>query len=71
YIARAYGALSLSARDKKELPEKLAQLLRHPGLGILEIEIPAEYNVYPMVLGGQGLDEMVSSVPGACSKGGD
>lgn len=71
YIARAYGALSLSARDKKELPEKLEQLLRHPGLGILEIEIPAEYNVYPMVLGGQGLDEMVSSVPGACSKGGD
>lgn len=62
YIARAYGALSLSVRKQEELPGKLQEFLRHPGLAIMEIELSAEYNVYPMVLAGQGLDEMVSQV---------
>lgn len=62
YIARAYGALGLCVQKKAELSEKLAQLMRHPGLAVLEIVFAAEHNVYPMVLAGKGLDEMVSEV---------
>ena len=62
YIARAYGALSLCVQKKEELPEKMAQFIRHPGLAVLEIVLAAEHNVYPMVLAGKGLDEMVSEV---------
>ncbi|MGI6606880.1 MAG: biosynthetic-type acetolactate synthase large subunit [Peptococcia bacterium] len=60
YIARAYGALGLVVQKKEELAEKMAEFMRHPGLAILEVELSSEYNVYPMVLAGKGLDEMVS-----------
>lgn len=62
YIARAYGALSLAVRKKEELLERMQEFIRHPGLAIMEIELSAEDNVYPMVLAGKGLDEMVSQV---------
>jgi len=66
YIARAYGALGLVVKQKEELVEKMAEFMRHPGLAILEVELSNEYNVYPMVLAGKGLDEMVSQAKNGC-----
>ena len=57
-IARAYGAGSFRVEKQEELAEKLEQFFQHPGLAILEVLLSSSHNVYPMVLGGKGLDEM-------------
>ncbi len=59
YLAMAYGALSLKAEMEHELPEKMARFLQHPGMAILEVITSRKENVYPMVLAGKGLHEMV------------
>lgn len=59
YLAKAYGALSLRVEKSEELLEKLTQIMRHPGLAVLEVLLSSKHNVYPMVLGGHGLAEMI------------
>lgn len=59
YLARAYGALSLRVERQEELSENLEKFIHHSGLAILEILLSSRHNVYPMVLGGKGLDEMI------------
>ena len=58
YLAKAYGALSLTVEKAVDLREKINELLSRPGLGLLEIKVAAGENVYPVVLGGKGLEEM-------------
>lgn len=58
YLARAYGALSLRVEKQEELADNLERLIKHPGMVILEVLLSSSHNVYPMVLGGKGLDEM-------------
>ncbi|HHY06333.1 MAG TPA: biosynthetic-type acetolactate synthase large subunit [Clostridia bacterium] len=58
YLAKAYGALSLRVEKRKDLLENLERFIHHSGLVILEIMLSAHHNVYPMVLGGKGLQEM-------------
>lgn len=59
YLAKAFGALNLKVETNEELIPRIGQFLAHPGMAILEIIISCDENVYPMVLGGKGLDEMV------------
>jgi len=40
------------------LAGKMEQFFQHSGLAVLEILLSPSHNVYPMVLGGNGLDEM-------------
>lgn len=58
YIAKAYDALYLKAETAEEVEPALARFLKHPGMAIMECKVTAEENVYPMVRGGRGLDEM-------------
>ena len=58
YLAQAYGALSLRVEKQEELAENLEKFLSYSGLVILEIMLSTSHNVYPVVLGGKGLDEM-------------
>lgn len=59
YLAKAFGALNLKVEKEEELVPKIKQFLAHPGMAILEIIISCDENVYPMVLSGKGLDDMV------------
>lgn len=62
YLGRAYGALTLRVEKEEELSAKLEKFLQHPGLALLEVVISPSLNVYPMVLGGNGLEEMTWGV---------
>ena len=58
YFAKAYGAAYISVAKAEELPEAMAQFIGQPGMVILEAFVTPEENVYPMVVGDKGLDEM-------------
>lgn len=58
-IAQAYGALGLKVTKREELFEKAEQFVRYPGLVILEAVVSNKDNVYPVVLAGGGLHEMI------------
>lgn len=59
HLAKAYGALNLKVDSSRELPEKMKEFLNHSGMALLEITVLKTQNVYPMVLSGKGLHEMV------------
>ena len=58
YLAKAYGALYLQVTKAGDLPEALNSFMKHSGMVILEAKVDPRENVYPMVLGGKGLDQM-------------
>ncbi|QNB46634.1 biosynthetic-type acetolactate synthase large subunit [Thermanaerosceptrum fracticalcis] len=59
YLAKAYGALALKITRREEIRGKVSEFLQHPGLAVLEVIVTAKDNVYPMVLAGCGLAEMI------------
>lgn len=59
YLALAFQALSLRVEKKEELKEKMAEFINHKGMAVLEVITSNKENVYPMVLGGCGLDQLV------------
>ncbi|MDD4048718.1 MAG: thiamine pyrophosphate-dependent enzyme, partial [Clostridia bacterium] len=64
-LAKCYGALGLRVENREELSKKMEEFIHHPGLAILEVRISSEHGVYPMVLGGKGLDEMINGKNGS------
>jgi len=58
YIAKAYNAAYFSVTGKEELNDAVAKFLAEPGMSLLEAFVTYEENVYPMVVGDKGLDEM-------------
>lgn len=61
HLALAFGALSLRVAKRQELAYKMEQFVQHRGMAIMEVVVPARENVYPIVLTGSGLDEMVGT----------
>lgn len=58
-IANAMGIPGRAVRHPKELPQAVQGLFETKGSALLDVFIPADENVYPMVPGGKRLDEMV------------
>ena len=58
-LAEAYGALGLSAEHTDELEPALVRLLEHDGPGLIDIAIPSEEGVFPMVPAGMAVHEML------------
>lgn len=58
-IAEAMGVPGFTATTPDELDEAIGKFLSVPGPALLEVAIPADENVYPMVPGGKGLNEMI------------
>lgn len=58
-LARAYGALGLKADKLEELRPALEQLLAHDGPALIDIAIPPEEGVFPMVPAGMAVHEML------------
>ncbi|RAK11028.1 acetolactate synthase large subunit [Halanaerobium saccharolyticum] len=55
----AYGIWSKSIDQKSELDTALKEAMEHNGPAILDVHIPEEENVYPMVPAGAGLKDMI------------
>lgn len=58
-LAEAYGLKGLRANNKEEAIAAWKEALETPGPVLVEFVIPMDENVYPMVLGGTALDEML------------
>jgi len=58
-LAEAYGALGLSASTAAEVAPALAQLIAHDGPAVIDIAIPPEEGVFPMVPAGMAVHDML------------
>ena len=58
-LTKAMGVPGFSVREPEELPAALDTLFAVSGPALLDVFIPEDENVYPMVPGGKRLDEMV------------
>lgn len=58
-VAEAMGVPGFTATTPYELAEAMESFLSVPGPALLEVTIPADENVYPMVPGGKRLNEMI------------
>lgn len=58
-LADAYGVKGLKASTKAEARRIWQEALDCPGPVLLEFVVPSDENVYPMVLGGTTLDQML------------
>ena len=58
-LANAYGALGLSANTVSELGPALEKLIAHDGPALIDIAIPPEEGVFPMVPAGMAVHEML------------
>lgn len=58
-LAEAYGARGLRATHPSELRDVLDAGLKMPGVVVMDVNVTAEENVFPMVPPGAGLKEMV------------
>ena len=60
-LAEAYGIYGKTVEKKSELESALNEMLEVEGPAVLDIHIPQEENVYPMVPPGAGVQEMIDS----------
>ena len=58
-LAEAYGIKGLRASNKAEAIRVWQEALNTPGPVLVEFVVPKEENVYPMVLAGTALHEMI------------
>lgn len=58
-LAEAYGIKGLRASTKKEAADIWREAMNTPGPVLVEFVVPKEENVYPMVLAGTTLDQMI------------
>ena len=58
-VAEAMGVPGITATTPDKLDEAIEKFLSVPGPALLEVTIPADENVYPMVPGGKRLNEMI------------
>jgi len=58
-LAEAYGALGLSAQTADEVGPALERLLSHDGPALIDIAIPPEEGVFPMVPAGMAVHDML------------
>ena len=57
-LAEAMGAIGLTVTEKGRVPQAIEQMLAEPRPFLLDFMVDCEENVWPMVTGGRGLDEM-------------
>jgi acetolactate synthase I/II/III large subunit len=58
-VAPSMGVPGRQAKDLSDLPEGLEWLFHTDGPALLDVLIPPEAKVYPMVPGGRRLDQMI------------
>ncbi len=62
-LADAYGVPGWRAEDSAGLETALDEWLNHPGSALLEVVVPSQHHVFPMVPTGASLAEMLEDDP--------
>jgi acetolactate synthase I/II/III large subunit len=62
-LARAYGLSGFTATSAEELSGTVQDWYNCDGPAVLEVRVPQDFNVFPMVPAGKGLDEMLDDDP--------
>lgn len=62
-LAGAYNIEGFRATNETELPAAIDAWLAHPRSALLEIVVPQEHGVFPMVPAGAALYEMIETDP--------
>jgi acetolactate synthase-1/2/3 large subunit len=68
-LAEAYGIAARSVRSAAELTEALEFARDYPGPFLIDVRVPTEDNVFPMLTPGTALDEMITESPRPAARG--
>ncbi|MFM8250324.1 MAG: biosynthetic-type acetolactate synthase large subunit [Planctomycetota bacterium] len=58
-IAKAYGCGGASVRRKADLTTALEEMINYPGPFVLDVEVPYQEHVLPMIPSGRTVDEII------------
>ena len=58
-IAKGYGLGAATVRKKSELEDALKEMINYPGAYVLDVEVPYQEHVLPMIPTGKTVDEMI------------
>jgi acetolactate synthase I/II/III large subunit len=58
-IAKGYGCGAATVRKKADLEAALLEMIRHPGPFVLDVEVPYQEHVLPMIPSGKTVDDMI------------
>ena len=58
-IARGFGVKARHVRDKSEVVEALAEMIAHPGPYVLDVMIPYQEHVLPMIPAGMTVRDII------------
>ena len=59
-IAHGYGCGAASVREKRDLIPALEEMIRYPGPYVLDVQVPYQEHVLPMIPSGQTVDDMIT-----------
>jgi acetolactate synthase-1/2/3 large subunit len=58
-IARGYGCAAETVRKKSDLRAALEEMINHDGPYVLDVEVPYQEHVFPMIATGKTTDDMI------------
>jgi len=58
-IAKGYGAGARYVKDKSELEDALKEMINYPGPFVLDVEVPYQEHVLPMIPAGMSVKELI------------
>jgi acetolactate synthase I/II/III large subunit len=58
-IAKGYGCGAATVRRKADLDEALLEMMNYPGPFVLDVEVPYQEHVLPMIPSGKTVDDMI------------
>ena len=60
-IAKGYGLGAATVRKKSDLEAALKEMIEYPGAFVLDVEVPYQEHVLPMIPSGKTVDDMILS----------
>lgn len=58
-IAQGYGCGAATVKKKSDLEGAIREMIAHPGPYVLDVEVPYQEHVLPMIPGGHTVDDMI------------
>jgi acetolactate synthase-1/2/3 large subunit len=58
-IAQGYGCGAATVRDKADLPAALREMIEHEGPYVLDVQVPYQEHVLPMIPSGHTVDDII------------
>ena len=59
-LAKAYGCGAANVREKADLQGALQEMIQYDGPFLLDVEVPYQEHVLPMIPSGHSVDDMIT-----------